>query len=161
MRTLSRIGGVAAILGGALRIADTFTTQALPQGTLAMLYFATDVLLLAGIAGLWAARRATIGLAGTIGIVVFVAGILAVRASAFGIGTYQIGSLIALIGLLIYSLDALFARRSAPWAPLLWLTAFVAAIAGVLTANAAPWFALSGVAFGFGFAAAGVATLRD
>jgi len=114
-RTLSRLGAGAAILGGALRIVDTFTTQVLPQSTLTVLYFATDVLLLLGIAGLWAARRATLGPAGTIGIALFVAGILTVRASAFGIGTYPIGSLIALIGLLAYSLEALIRRNGAPW----------------------------------------------
>ena len=54
-----------------------------------MLYLATDLLLLAGIAGLWLRRRAVIGVFGNIGLVVFVAGILLVRAAAaFGFGTY-------------------------------------------------------------------------
>jgi len=43
---------------------------------------------------------------------------------------------------------------------LLWLTAFVAALTGALTADAVPWFILSAVAFGLGFVTAGVAALR-
>ena len=156
-----RVSGWAAIAGGGLRIADTFTTQVLPQSTLDVLYFVTDVLLLAGIAGLWTQRRATLGLAGTIGIAVFVGGILTVRASAFGIGTYQLGSLLALIGLAAYSGEVLIGGKGAAWAPLLWLTAFAAALSGALAGQAMLWFAVSAVAFGLGFVAAGVTLLKD
>lgn len=159
MNAFLRFSGMAAIAGGVLRIANIFTPAMLSQGTLALSYLVTDVLLLLGIAGFWVVRRATLGLAGTIGIAVFIAGILAVRASAFGIGTYVIGALLALIGLAVFSVEALIVRKGALWAPLLWLTALVA-LGGALTGNSTLWAMLSATAFGLGFAAAGVETLR-
>ena len=149
--------GWAAISGGVLRIADAFTAQALPQGMLAALYFATDVLLLAGIAGLWRQRRATLGLAGRIGLGVFVLGILAIRASAFGIGSYRLGAAVALLGLALYAAEALFG--GARWAPGAWLAALAAGLAAAAGLVPDAMTALAGVAFGSGFVAAGLETL--
>jgi len=82
MPTLVRPFGLAAIAGGALRVVDSFVPQALPADVLAVLYFTTDVFLLLGIAGIYLSR--TLGVAGVIGVLIFVVGILLVRASAFG-----------------------------------------------------------------------------
>ena len=90
-----RASAVLAVAGGALRVANSFTTDALPGGTLALLYLATDVFVLAGIAGMWWYRRRALGTAATTGIVIFVAGTLAIRAAAlgvFGAAGYQIGA---------------------------------------------------------------------
>lgn len=155
MRILLRASGASAILGGVLRIADSFTV--LPQSTFALLYLVTDAFLLAGVAGLWVRRRARIGLAGTVGLAVFVAGIAMVRASALGVGSYRTGATVALLGLAIYALETLF--RGAPWAPAAWLGSLAFGIAG--TAGFAPstMTALAGVLFGLGFVAAGIETL--
>jgi hypothetical protein len=80
-----RANAVLAVTGGGLRLPDGFTTDVLPGGTLALLYLATDVLLLAGIAGTWWRRRRTLGPAATMGVVIFVAGTLAIRAAAFDV----------------------------------------------------------------------------
>ena len=151
---MPRLAGWAAIAGGVLRIADSFTQGLLPQGVLAALYFATDVLLLAGIAGLWAKRRARLGLAGMSGLAVSAAGIAAIRA-----GFYQAGAGVAVLGLAIYAAETLITGSGARWAPLAWLAALAAGVAG--TSNlAAPFMtALAGVAFGAGFVAAGIETL--
>jgi hypothetical protein len=79
-----RASGLAAILGGVLRIVDVFTTDILSRDVLAVLYFVTDVFLLAGVAGLWRQRRESLGVAGASGLAVFVVGILMVRMSALG-----------------------------------------------------------------------------
>lgn len=160
MNTFLRVGGVSAVLGGLLRIVDTFTTEVLPQGTLAVLYFATDALLLAGIAGLWLQRRATLGLAGSAGLAIFVAGILAIRVSAFGIGSYQLGATIALLGLAIYSLETLLRRNALVLAPVLWLVSLAAGIAATAGIAPLPMMAVAGVVFGAGFVAAGWQVLR-
>src|SRR5262249_16994108 len=112
MNTILRAGGVSAVLGGLLRIVDTFTTEVLPQGTLAILYFVTDVLLLAGVTGLWLKRRGALGSVGTAGLATFVLGILVIRASAFGIGSYPLGAAIALVGLALYSAETLLRRNA-------------------------------------------------
>jgi hypothetical protein len=159
MNTAARVGGLAAIAGGILRIANAFTGQ-LPQGTLAVLYFVTDVLLLAGVAGLWLTRRAQMGWAGSAGLAIFVLGIATVRASAFGIGSYPLGAGVALIGLAVYSIDALV-WRSSPWAPVFWLSAVPPAVTAALGVAPFAMSALAAVAFGAGFMLKGIELLRD
>lgn len=160
MNILFRAGGVSAVLGGLLRIVDTFTTEVLPQGTLAVLYFVTDMLLLAGVTSLWFKRRPMLGFAGTAGLAIFVFGILTIRASAFGIGSYQLGATIALLGLAIYSLETLLRRNAAVLAPVLWLVSLAAGIAATAGLAPLPMMAVAGVAFGAGFVAAGWQVLR-
>jgi hypothetical protein len=74
---------------------------------------------------------------------VFVAGILAIR-----FGFYAIGAPVALIGLVVWSIEALF--KGARVAPVLWIAALIAGPFSVVAA---------GVPFGLGFVAAGVSML--
>jgi hypothetical protein len=161
MNTILRAGGLAAVAGGVLRAIDTFVAEVLPQGPLATLYFVTDMFLLAGVAGLWWKRRATLGIAGAAGLAIFVLGILAVRASALGVGSYQLGATIALLGLALYSVETLITHRAAVWAPVAWLVSLAAGIAATLGLQPVALTALAGVAFGVGFVAAGAETSRS
>jgi hypothetical protein len=155
-----RASGLAAILGGVLRIVDVFTTDMLSRDALAILYFVTDVFLLAGVAGLWWQRRGRLGVAGTSGLAVFVVGILMVRMSAFGIGTYQLGATIALLGLAIYSVETLLRGSAAVWAPCAWLVSLAAGVAATAGLQPLMLTALAGVAFGAGFVVVGAEMLR-
>ncbi|MBS0473107.1 MAG: hypothetical protein JSR60_18705 [Proteobacteria bacterium] len=154
-----RIGGWTAIAGGALRIADSFAPGRLPEAALTGLYFVTDVLLLAGIAAIAWSQRDRLGAAGTLGVAIFVAGILAVRASAFGIGGYALGAAVSLVGLAIYAGDMLIVRRTAAVAPILWIVALVLGIAGALGISPEGSTVAAGIAFGLGFVAAGLTIL--
>ena len=162
MNTLIRILGIAAIAGGIVRIADSFVTGVLPPGTLEVLYFLTDVLLLLGTAGIYWSRRTKTGIAGTIGFGVFVIGILLVRASAFGVlgaNGYQLAAAIALLGLVILSVETLLRRAGAYLSAAFWLVSLTlgaAAAAGIMPGVLT---ALAGVAFGLGFIAAGAGVL--
>jgi len=147
--------GLAAIVGGAFRVVDSFVTQALPADVLAALYFATDVFLLLGIAGIYLSRR--LGIAGVIGVLIFVGGILLVRASAFGMlgsNGYQLAAAIALLGLVFLSADFL-SRRAGTVSAILWLSAFGFGVIGVLGLVPALMTIVAGVAFGAGFIVAG------
>src|SRR3569832_1251382 len=159
MNVILRLGGASAVRGGPLRIVNVFTTS-LPQATLAALYFVTDVLLLAGVAGLWLKRRGKLGWCATAGLAIFVLGILTIRASAFGVGCYQLGSTIALIGLALYSFETLLRLIAAIVAPVLWLLSLAAGIAGAAGFLPLPMMAAAGAAFGAGFVAAGWQVLR-
>ena len=162
MPTLLRGLGLAAIAGGALRIVDSFTTHSLSAGTLAALYFATDVLLLLGIGGIYWSRRATLGIAGVMGAAIFVFGILLVRASAFGMlgaNGYQLAAALALVGLVILSTEALLRRTDAGVSAPLWLVAFVFGTIGAFGVMTPVMTILAGVAFGAGFVAAGFKVL--
>lgn len=162
MPTLLRVLGLAAIAGGALRVIDSFTMQSLSAGTLAALYFATDVLLLLGIAGIYWSRRATLGIAGVIGVAIFVFAILLVRLSAFGLlgaNGYPLAAALALVGLVILSSGALLRRTDAGVSAPLWLVAFVVGIVGAFGVLTPLMTVLAGVAFGAGFVAAGFKVL--
>ena len=155
MPNFIRALGLAAIVGGALRVVDSFVTQSLPADVLAALYFATDVFLLLGIAGIYLSRR--LGVAGVIGVLIFVVGILLVRASAFGtLGAngYQLAAAIALSGLVILSAESL-SRRAGIASAMLWLSAFGFGVIGVLGFVPAIMTIFAGVAFGAGFIVAG------
>jgi hypothetical protein len=154
--------GVAALAGGALRVADSFSAQLFSGGMLAALYFVTDVLLLLGIAGLYWSRRATLGVAGVIGTAVFTAGILLVRISAFGVlgaNGYQLGATIALLGLALLSVETLLRRSGGHGSAVLWLLALALGVVGVIGIMPAVMIVLAGVAFGAGFVAAGTEIL--
>jgi hypothetical protein len=155
-----RVAGLAALAGGILRLINIVTTS-LPQGTLAALYFITDALLLTGVAGLWISRRAAMGVVGTLGLSIFAVGILVIRASAFGIGSYPLGAVMALVGLAIYSLGALVRRYTAMWAPICWLTALPPAITAGLLPPGGLLIGLSAALFGAGFILAGLELLRE
>lgn len=162
MPALVRALGLAAAIGGVLRVIDSFVTQALAADTLAALYFATDVFLLLGIAGIYLSR--TLGVAGVIGVVIFVVGILLVRASAFGMlgpNGYQLAAAIALLGLVILSAEFLL-RRTGTAPAMLWLSAFGFGVIGVVGLAPALMTILAGIAFGAGFIVAGWSILsRD
>lgn len=162
MPAFMRALGLAAIIGGVLRLIDSFVTQALPADTLAALYFATDVFLLLGIAGIYLSR--TLGVAGVIGVVTFVVGILLVRASAFAVlgpNGYQLAAAVALLGLVILSAESLLHRIDVASAAL-WLSSFVFGTMGVLGVMTSMMTILAGVAFGAGFIVAGWSILsRD
>lgn len=156
-----RASALLAVAGGALRVTDSFTTDVWSAGTLALLYLLTDVLLLAGVAGLWWWRRG-LGRAGTAGIAIFVAGTLVIRVSAsadLGTGGYQVGAVLALIGLAAYSIETLVRRGAARWAPVLWLASLACAVAGALGVAPLVLTTAAGVTFGAGFASAGVEML--
>ena len=158
MKSLIRVLGVAAIIGGALRFADSFVTQTFSAGALAVLYFTTDIFLLLGMAGIYLSRKTTLGVAGTVGVAIFVVGILLVRVSAFGLlgaNGYQFAAAGALIGLAILSIEELVRGHGAGAPALLWLSALVFAIAATLGFAPSILMLLAGIAFGAGFIAAG------
>jgi hypothetical protein len=160
MSPIIRVGGVCAVAGGLLRIFNAFTTEVLTKGTLAVLYFVTDVLLLAGIVGLWFYQRAALDLIAKTGLAIFVAGILTIRVSAFGVGTYEIGAAISLLGISIYSLNALLRGPTSSLAPVLWIIALAAGIASDVSTAPVILRAVAAVAFGAGFAVSGSDMLR-
>jgi hypothetical protein len=164
MKPIVQILGSAAIAGGVLRIADSFVTGLFSLGTLTLLYLETDVFLLLGIAGVYLARRTTIGITGTIGTAIFVFGILLVRLSAFsvlGANGYQIGAIIALFGLAILSVETLQRRNEAYLSAALWILSMALGIAIAVGILPASMTIPAGVTFGAGFVAAGAETLAS
>jgi hypothetical protein len=137
---------------------DSFTTQSLSPSTLAALYFATDLLLLLGIAGIYWSQRGRLRFAGVIGASTFAFGIILIRVTAFGaLGANgcQLGAAIALLGLAILSAERLLRDNGTDGAAMLWLAALAFGIAAALGVVAPLMTIAAGVAFGAGFVFAG------
>jgi hypothetical protein len=156
-----RILGIAAVAGGVLRIGNSFAPATLGAGTLEVLYFVTDVLLLFGLCGLQLGGVATSGWSGRVGFALGVVGILVIRSAAlFGASGYMIGAGLLLFGLLVWSVAALVRRGAPRLAPILWLSSLVLAGVGALAPGLTVPTALAGVAFGLGFVVAGMELSR-
>jgi len=158
-RTLFHLSGAAAIAGGALRIANTLTLHVLDPHTLDLGYLLTDLFLLLGLTGWYAAHAGKLGASGIAGFAIAVAGILVIRSAALfpGYG-YQAGAMALLAGLVVMNLTALVPMARARLAAWLWLAAFGCAMASLV----APALAIvSAVLFGAGFICAGIGLLRS
>ncbi len=150
--------GVAATIGGALRIVDSFTGSVFDMPTLDRMYFATDVFLLLGTAGWYFSRAQKLGSPGLTGFALSVLGISAIRSQAlFGPRGYVVGAAIFLIGLSIMNLLTLFRRDGPRAAPAIWILSLVFA---VLALTSGPLAAIAGAIFGLGFIVAGVSLWR-
>jgi hypothetical protein len=161
---LLRILGVAACLGGLLRIGAAFIPWAPDVAWLEALALAIDVLLLFGLMGAYLAYRAQLGVFGFIAFVIAEAGIASIvgpDSVAFGIDTYQAGVLTITLGLTLFAIQLLVTRAGPMWAPLAWIAS--AAIGVGVTAGGYPalGFHFGGVLFGLGFVLAGVALVRS
>jgi hypothetical protein len=160
MRMLERTHALAAIAGGILRIIDSFATAILSAGTLAVLYFATDIFLLLGIAAIYLSRRSEIGIAGTLGAAVFTLGIVIVRVAAvLGMNGYQSGATIALLGLAILSGETLLLRHVGTAPAILWLLSLAFGVAGAIGLASGAMLFGAGIVFGAGFVVAGAEIL--
>jgi hypothetical protein len=159
--TLLWLGALAAIAGGALRIAAGVAPSTMDASSRELLYFVIDALLIAGLMGLYLERRHALGWSGIIGFGVAVLGLLIVRSAHvrfFGVGGYAIGAPVALIGttLLGVSLALHGTQRLAAG---LWVTSFVIGLVASFGARES-WIPLAaGMIFGAGFVAAGLALL--
>jgi hypothetical protein len=154
-----RLGGVAALTGGLLRIAAAFIPYVPDSPWLEGFYALIDASLLLGLIGLFAVvsdRTSALGLAGFAIAVIGQGSIIGPDATQFGIDFYLVGSLILLAGLALLSIDMLRARMMRP-AAALWLLAVGLAGASAVVGQMAVLAA--GVAFGAAFAWAGAMIL--
>jgi hypothetical protein len=155
--TLFKLSGVAAVAGGALRVADGFTAGVLSEHTLQLLYFATDFFFVLGLMGIYARRATSLGIAGLIGFVVAILGFLIIRSSTlnfFGQGGYMLGATVVALGMAVMSVAILIRKNGSRCAAALWLFSLALGIVGAVSGVA---FAgrTAGVVFGAGFIVAG------
>ena len=157
-----RASAVLAVVGGGLRVANSFTTDVLPGGVLALLYLVTDVFR-------WLASRACGGdVAGHWELPQPPASWSssaepsrsARRPSACSARPATRSARPARCSdWRPYSIETLLRRGAAPWAPVLWLVSLVCAMVGVVGVAPPILTIAAGVAFGAGFVAAGVEML--
>lgn len=159
----ARVFGLLAIAGGLARIATTFLVGwSAGSAQAEALALAIDFALLFGLTGFYFANAARLGLIGLAGYLLAASGIAFIfgpDGAAFGIDVYQTGVMAIGIGLIILSIPMLISGVARP-AAALWIASAASSILGDVIGRGAEGFALAGVLFGAGFAAAGWSLLR-
>jgi len=159
-RSLVRLAAVAAVAGGLLRIANCFSGALLSERALGLVYFGEDLLLMAGLLGLWLPSRRALGIAGLAGFALGVVGLFTIRSlSLFGPWGYQIGAAALLVGLALIGLPML--RAGQRLVPSLFLAALALGLASLVPSWAGPGALAAAIVFGLGFTLAGVRLLRE
>lgn len=149
---LLRLSAAAAILGGGLRIVDAFLTNATSHIQQAA-YFATDAMLIFSLCGIYLSRSNRLGLAGLLGFVSSITGLLIVR--SFGQGAYIVGASVTLLGVVLISVAMLVRAAFPKLAPMLWIASLIVGV--IALPFRLNWgFTVAGVIFGLGFVAAGI-----
>ncbi len=160
-RTLYRLAGAAAVLGGAVRIAMAFVPWSPGVAWLEAVAFAIDVLLLFGLMGIYLAHRAVLGWGGFAAFVlaeIGIASIVGPDTAAFGIDTYLAGVHAISVGLLLLGV-AMLVKRIEPLAAVCWIASLVVGLAAGFVGQASAGFLIGGILFGLGFVAAGLSLL--
>lgn len=159
-KSLIRLFGLAAIVAGILRGIASFVPGTTPR--VMLLYLVTDVFLLFGSIGLYWFELEEVGLAGTLGFALQIAGILMLigrDVAIFGASIYPIGALIFAAGLDVLAVGSWKAKKFPRWILLLWIISTIAGPIGYFAGGLSVLFVLSGILFGFGFAGAGITVL--
>jgi len=154
---LIRAGGIAAIAGGLLRAAASFSPGVGSEVERQLLYLVVDVLLLLGLLGFYALRHQDLGWTGALGFLLALSGIVVVRSSRAipGLDLYPVGALTVAGGLIVMCVKARRVKTLALWIPLAFVVSATVGVLGTVVSNAAWLFVLSGILFGAAFAGVG------
>jgi catechol 2,3-dioxygenase-like lactoylglutathione lyase family enzyme len=162
MSALVRLGGYAAIGGGALKLVAAFIPYAPQSAFLEGLYGLIDTGLLFGLIAVYlvaASRIGWIGLASLVVALTALASLVGPEAEMFGIDFYQTGAAVFTLGLTAFSVQ-LLRKRFLTIAASLWIASALIGVA--LTAVGSPIaFIAAGIALSAGFIAAGYHILTE
>lgn len=162
LKQLSALGGVAALIGGLLRVASSFIEYQPDLIWLEVLYAFIDISLLFALIAFYLSYAAQIGMTGLIGFVSAVTGLSSIvgpDATAFGLNFYQLGATILLCGLLLLSISI---RQivALKWVSRLWCLSFLLALLANYLAH--PVFTISaGISFALAFILCGVRLISN
>jgi len=158
-QTLFRVFGVAAIVGGALRVGSAFLVWSPNDPWLEALAFVIDVALLLGLMGVYFAHRAGLGIPGFAAFALAATGIASIVGPdtvAFGIDTYQAGVAAISIGLSLLGIVMLVRRAGPMVAAACWIASTIVGVGGSALGQGELGLLPGGILFGFGFVAAGL-----
>ncbi len=155
MSQLVRVGAVAAIVGGVLRIVSSFIPYQADLAWLEALYAVIDLCLLVGLIAIYLANADAVGAPGLVAFLVALAGVTSIvgpDAPAFGVDFYRIGALVFVLGLAGLSAMLLRVRIMRATASL-WIATLLAGLASSVWPQA---FIVSGLCLGAGYILAGM-----
>jgi len=161
-KTLYRLGGAAALLGGLLRIIFSFVPYREATAWLEGFYAFIDICLLFGLIAVYLRYAEHLGAIGTIAFVCSTIGIASIVGPdpiVFGIDFYQVGALIMISGLLVLSIQML-RNKILLWASCLWILSFALTILAAVSAHPI-LFISAAISFSTAFILSGVQLLRS
>ena len=153
---LMKLGGGAAIVGGALRVASSFIPYTPETWWLELTYAIIDYSLLVGILAIYLRFANQLGVLGLLTVCVITIGVSSIvgpDAEMFGVNFYQLGAGVILSGLAALSAQ-LLVRGLARVESGLWIVSFLLSI-GVAFFGTQTLANLAGVLFGLGFVVSG------
>jgi hypothetical protein len=147
------------IAAGILRAVGSFVPGGTsPGAAVQLLYLLTDICILLGFIGWYAAIHQAVGAWGFAAFVMGVGGILIIRSSAAfpNVDMYLLGALVFEVGLNALALAAWRRYRLHAWVPSLLLLSVMAGVASYTSSDLSWLLVLSGVLFGIGTAGVGL-----
>jgi hypothetical protein len=154
---LIRAGGIAAIVGGILRVVASFAPRVGSDIEQQLLYLLVDIFLLLGLLGFYELRHQDAGRAGAWGFLLALIGLVVVRSSRVipGFDLYPVGALAFAGGLIALAGSAWRMKMLAGWVPTAFVVSTLLGFVGTVGHKAGGLFVLSGVLFGAAFAGLG------
>ncbi len=156
------MAGLAALLGGVLRILAAFVPFEPGLVGLETFYALIDIALLAGLTAFYVLRSEALGALGFAGFLVTFTGLALITGPDgmfAGMDMYEFGVLVIAAGLVLMSIQIVRRRISPVWTGYAWLAAPVLSIAGDAAGYPDRGFIAAGIAFGLGFIGVGLALL--
>lgn len=159
---LIHMAGLAALLGGALRIIAAFIPFEPGLIGLEVFYALIDIALLAGLTAFYLLRSDVFGAVGFTGFATTFTGLAVITGPDgmfAGMDMYEFGVLVIALGLVLMSIQIVRIRISPVWAGYAWLATPALSIIGDMAGYPDQGFIAAGIAFGLGFIGVGATLL--
>ena len=152
-----RVGGVAAILAGLLRVYAAVAPATGSEVQRQSLYFIVDLLLLLGLIAAYAQHHEGLGRSGAGAFLITVTGLLLVRSSRAvpGLDLYPAGAASVAVGWIVLAFTWWKRSHGSPFLPLLLLLSLVLGAVSQFGGHAAMLSVASGLLFGVAMVEAG------
>ncbi len=156
--SLWRLSGLAAIVGGGLRVVSALEPWRASGEMTEIIYAVTDITLLFGLMGIYLAASARLGPLGLAAFVVAESGIASIvgpDTQVFGTDMYQLGVTVISLGLCALGVLMLVLKTGPRIAGLCWIASTAVGAGGPMLGQAEAGFFVGGILFGVGFVVAG------
>jgi hypothetical protein len=156
---LFRLGAVASMLAGLLRIGTSFLGYGDTSPALELFYLGIDLCILFGIITIYLYQHVELGKPGILGFVAAIAGTAIIVGPDGYIGSvdmYPAGSALILFGLAVIAVVGWRPARLPRYALASWLLSVVFGLCSVIPGAPPVILALAGISFGVGFLGAGI-----
>lgn len=158
---ITRLCGIAAVFAGLLRATASFIPET--TANVHVLYFFTDLLLFIGVIGLYLSSVAAGKIVGRLGFAIMCIALVVLIGRDVGAvpaGTYAGAAAIFSLGLVLFSIQALWVRKIPSWIPISWILSTIIGPVGFFVPELSLLFVLAGLLFGIAFMGAGVVLWR-